>query len=424
MKKASHNWILIALLSCGYFALRLPWLFSLPLMEAPDEANHLWVTQFLAQHWRAASWSEISQAGAIAVYGPLSPFGYLPNALSSCGFLNTENFRLASRLGTLLAGLPTMFIALALGRSIFVNSKFKALMLPLLVMVHPQLIFTQSYTNTDALVTSLSSLAIYLSVAMINKPSYLKSASIGLTLALAALTKSNSLCLVPAVAYAIWSGCQIQGLPLPEVLKMLATFGLTLAATCGWFFTRNYFEFGGDFLGSKTMYKIWEPSLEHKDGKAIMPWPAVTKLAWWRFVFFDFWGLFGFMNRYLWRPFYFVFLALSVTAGVGNWFACKSTRTDLAEIEQKRETAIWRFLTICAALNFLAVFYVTASGLSGPHGRYLFPTELPLLALILRGFSGLGEKREKFCALLLLATCVLASCTGFSANYLGHSWRQ
>jgi hypothetical protein len=427
MKTASqsNNLILLTLLSVGYFALRLPWLFSLPMMEAPDEANHLWVTQFLAEHWRAASSSEISQAGSIAVYGPLSPFGYLPNALFSCNFLNTENFRLASRLGTLFAGLPTVFIALVLGRTIFAGSAFMALMLPLLVIVHPQLIFTQSYTNTDALVTSFSSLAILLSVELINKPaSFWKSSLIGFVLALAALTKSNSLCLVPAIAFAIWSACQVQGMSVTELLKMLATFGLTLTASCGWFFTRNYVEFGGDLLGSKTMYRIWEKSLEHKDGKAIMPWPAVTKLAWWRFVFFDFWGLFGFMNRYLWRPFYFVFLALSVIAGVGNWFASKSTRTDLTDIEKKKETAIWRFLTICALLNFLAVFYVTASGLSGPHGRYLFPTELPLLALILRGFSGFGEKRQRFLALLLVLTCVLASCTGFNANYLGHSWRQ
>ena len=413
------------MLSIGYFALRLPWLFSLPLMEAPDEANHLWVTQFLAQHWRAASWTEISQAGSIAVYGPLSPFGYLPNAIFAYSFLDSENFRLASRLGTLFAGLPTLLIALALGRTLFARSAFLAVMLPLLVMVHPQLIFTQSYTNTDALVTSLSSLAIYLSIELINKrASSLKSALIGLVLALAALAKSNSLCLVPAVAFAIWSACQIQTLPIRQFWKMLASFALTLAASCGWFFVRNYFEFGGDILGSKTMYKIWEKSLEHKDGKAILPWPAVTKLAWWRFVFFDFWGLFGFMNRYLWRPFYFVFLGLCVTAGVGNWLSSKNSSPDSTEIEQKKETAIWRFLIMCAAINFLAVFYVTASGLSGPHGRYLFPSELPLLALILRGFSGLGEQRQKYCALLLLATCLLASCTGFSTYYLGHSWRQ
>ncbi|MDR3612713.1 MAG: hypothetical protein P4L53_04050 [Candidatus Obscuribacterales bacterium] len=427
MKTASqsNNLILLTLLAVGYFAVRLPWLFSLPIMEAPDEANHLWVTQFLAEHWRAASSSEISQAGSIAVYGPLSPFGYLPNALFSCNFLNTENFRLASRLGTLFAGLPTVFIALVLGRTIFAGSAFMALMLPLLVIVHPQLIFTQSYTNTDALVTSLSSLAILLSVELINKPASLwKSVLIGFVLALAALTKSNSLCLLPAIAFAIWSACQVQALPTSYFLKLFATFGLTLAASSGWFFTRNYLEFGGDFLGSKTMYKIWEPSLEHKDGKAIMPWPAVTKLAWWRFVFFDFWGLFGFMNRYLWRPFYFVFLALCATAGIGNCLTVKNAKTDLTEMEHKKETAIWRFLAICAALNFLAVFYVTASGLSGPHGRYLFPTELPLLALILRGFSGLGDKRQKYCTLLLLVTCVLASGTGFSANYLGHSWRQ
>jgi hypothetical protein len=318
-----------------------------------------------------------------------------------------------------------MLIALTLGRTLFASSTFLAVMLPLLVMVHPQLIFTQSYTNTDALVTSLSSLAIYLCVELINKRATSgKSAAIGLVLALAALTKSNSLCLVPAVVFAIWSACQIQAVSSMQFCKMFASFAVTLAGSCGCFFLRNYFEFGGDMLGSKTMYKIWEKSLEHKDGQAILPWPAVTKLAWWRFVFFDFWGLFGFMNRYLWRPFYFVFLGLCLTAGIGSWLPAKNSGKDLNETERKKQIAIWRFLLICAAMNFLAVFYVTASGLSGPHGRYLFPSELPLMALILQGFSGFGPKRQKYLALLLLATCLLASCTGFSAYYMGHSWRQ
>ena len=392
-------------------------------MEAPDEANHLWVTQFLAEHWRPASWSEISQAGAIAVYGPLSSLGYLPNALLSFNFLNTENFRLASRFGTLLAGLPTVFIAFALGRKLWSKSTFFAMMLPLLVVVHPQLIFTQSYTNTDALVTSLSSLAIYFSVELIENPvTLIKSAILGLVVALAALTKSNSLCLAPAVAFAIWSACRIEKKSSAYLLKMLATFALTTAAACGWLFARNYFEFGGDLLGSKTMYKIWEKSLEHKDGQAVLPWPSVAKLAWWRFVFFDYWGLFGFMNRYLWRPFYFIFLTLCALAGFG--FTRRNSELALSELETKKETAIWQFLTCCASLNFLGVFYVTASGLSGPHGRYLFPSELALLALLLRGFSRFGGKRSRYLVLILLATCLIASLCGFITNYAGHSWRQ
>jgi Dolichyl-phosphate-mannose-protein mannosyltransferase len=442
----------VLLLSVGYFALRLPWLFSVPMMDAPDEVNHVWVTQFLSDHLRAPSASDVFAAGSVAQYGPLPPFGYLPNAL--IGHLTPETyFRLGARIGTLLAGFPTVIAAYVLGKEIFVD-RFLALALPLLVVLHPQLIFTHSYTNTDGLVTSLCSIAIVIAVQCAkNGTTYRKATLLGFLMGWAALAKANSLSLLPAFLFIMWRACQAQGTPLIEIVKVIGTFGGTLAMTCGWWYARNYFEYAGDCLGSRTMIKIWEPSLPVVDGKVVKPWPPIASVSYWRFIFFDFWGLFGFMNRYLWRPLYLVYFALFITSIVGwvNTAAKAVKRPDNGAATAAGETAagaaagaagegeggaatgshshqanqsIWQFFAACAALNLVAVLYVTVTGVSGPHGRYLFPSELPILSMILAGFSTFGARAQRILCFALMVLCLVSTVSGWLTYYCGHSWIQ
>ncbi len=54
--------VIVCLLTAGYFAMRIPWVLSLPLMECPDEVNHLWVVQFLCDHLRMPSAQEVEAA--------------------------------------------------------------------------------------------------------------------------------------------------------------------------------------------------------------------------------------------------------------------------------------------------------------------------------------------------------------------------
>ena len=125
------------------------------------------------------------------------------------------------------------------------------------------------------------------------------------------------------------------------------------------------------------------------------------------------------MNHYLWRPLYFVFLALSGTA-IAGYFLKNPALTDNTEDTQRN--IVWKFFAVSTALNMLAVFYVTASGLSGPHGRYLFPNELPILALILGGFERFSARTQKALALSLLFVCLASTISGFLTYYIGHSW--
>lgn len=68
-----------ALLAFAFVAVRLPWIFMVPMQEAPDEYAHYWVIKFLREHWRLPSAVEVHAGGPSAVYGSLPQLGYLPH---------------------------------------------------------------------------------------------------------------------------------------------------------------------------------------------------------------------------------------------------------------------------------------------------------------------------------------------------------
>jgi hypothetical protein len=421
----SGNHLLILLfISLAYFLVRLPWLVCLPTCEAPDEANHLWVVQFLHDHLRLPTMTDLRAAGAPAEYGALPPFGYLCNLLTSA-FFHGDNLRLASRFGTLMAGYPTVLFAYALGQKLF-TSRILAVVLPMLVVVHPQLVFSQSYTNNDGLAITLCSATVYFTVVGLTKGiSTSRAALLGFLVGWAALSKTNSMALIPAVLYALWTSCREHGNSKRHFFKLATVLTAACVLTSGWFYVRNYLEFSGDCLGSRTMIAMWQTILPHVHGKPVFPWPAINTLAWWRYVFFDFWGLFGFMNRYLWRPLYFLFFGLVIIAGIGWTIRPKlpeEAASDQSVTSSPASTSIWQFLTVCACFNLMAVIYATLSGLSGPHGRYLFTSELAITSLLLGGFARFGPRAQSVLSSLLLALCIASTAYGWWVYYAGKTW--
>ncbi len=324
----------------------------------------------------------------------------------------------------MICGLPCVYAAYFLGRAIFVRA-LSAIALPLLVILHPQLVFTDSYTNTDGVLISLSAIATCLAVLAMKRGMRSTDALwLGFLLGWACLAKPNALTLLPAFIYAIYSSCSKQQFGQAKTVKLMVAFLSSLGATCDFWYVRNILEFKGDFLGTRTMNLIWQTNLVHVDGKAIMPGPRFPAVGWWRYVFFDFWGFFGFMNRYLWRPFYIAYLVICLVAiaakckVVVQSLLCKKRR--LVE----SETEIWCFFAISVLVNMLGVVYVSLAEISGPHGRYLFTCELPLLCFLLAGLDKLGRPLSTIFVVLLIALCAASTLWGWTVFYSMHNWTQ
>lgn len=425
-----------------YIVLRLPWVFTLPITEAPDEANHFWVCEFLTTHLRLPSGPEVLSAGGAAEYGSLPQFGYLPNVLVSL-FAGEHKMLTFSRIGSVLAGIPTVLAAFAIGKEIFPGRLFMSLALPLLVVVHPQIVFMQSYTNTDATTASLASVSIYLVVCAIKRGLSMKVAILlGFLLGWMALSKHTGLSIVPALGIGTLAATFGRGEAAATAIAKIGAAASVFAATCGWWFVRNYHEFNGDILGSRTMYESWSKILPRKNGVIVHPWPEVHQFGWWRFVFFDFFGLFGYMNRYVYRPAYIAYLIYVLTAVVGWTGLLKRVKSESFEgsaessgsgsgsgsisgtgsgsgsdsvsdlglgeqavsegLNKRSEKMIWLLFLLCPLLNLAAMLTATLLKVTGPHGRYLFPSIIPIDAMLIAGFYRFGDRFGKWATLSLI----------------------
>ncbi|MBX9878721.1 MAG: hypothetical protein K2Y22_09705 [Candidatus Obscuribacterales bacterium] len=369
-----------------YFAFRFAWLLTLPLTEAPDEANHLWVVRFLFDNMRLPTHEEVFAAGTPAVYGSLAQFGYAPHLLIA-KFFPVSMLDTTARVGSIFIGVGTLWAAIQIGKELFADKPLYRMALPLLIVVHPQLVFVNSYINPDSTTITLTSIIFYLLVVAIKRGlTTKKSLLIGLLLGWVALAKQTGLVLIPAIFGGMAAALWLHSASLSTSAACLSFAFGSMTGISLWWFVRNFYEFGGDVFGSKTMYQTWSTILPRKDGVIVHPWPLITSYAWWRYVWFDFWGLFGYMNRYLWRPIYFIYMGITA-ASIYGWLP-KPTLPK----KDRTETAIWILFAVCILLHLGSMLYVTITNVSGPHGRYLFPSVIPVFALLLAGFSRLTPR--------------------------------
>jgi len=310
-------------------------------------------------------------------------------------------------------------------------------------VLHPQLIFTQSYTNTDATTISLASVSICIIVRAIKRGLTMNaSLLLGFLLGWLALSKHTGLSIVPALGLGVLAATLGRGEALSSALKKIAAAGMVFTATCGWWFVRNYYEFSGDILGSRTMYETWSKILPRKDGVIVHPWPEVHQLGWWRYVFFDFFGLFGYMNRYVYRPAYVVYF-LYMIASIAGWIryalmrgkaagdaaiasentqnASANARSALENAQEvsssKEEKMIWFIFLLCPLLNLAAMITATLLKVTGPHGRYLFPSIVAIDALMIAGLFKFGDRFGKWATIVLLALHLAVSLGSWAVYY-------
>lgn len=411
-------WKIFSALAIVYLCVRIPWTLSLPVWEAPDEANHFWVVHFLTEHLRLPMAQEVSAAGPPAEYASLPQLGYIPSVLAA--LCAPESLApLFSRFGGMLVGLVTLWSSVKVGALLFPANRIASVALPLLIVFHPQLVFVNSYTNTDSMATAVSSLIVLLLVSSFRGGiSVIRASAVGALFGLLALCKHTGLSLAPAIFFGVILSCYSNGMSVPQMVSRAVALSLAAVAASGWWFVRNYIEFSGDWLGTRTMYDSWKAVLQSDANGAVKhPWPALNKMAYWRYMFFDYCGLFGYMDRYLWRPIYLLFLAFWATSNVGAFIAAKS-QSGIAAKQWLRNNAVWLMLIVFPTCNLLANVVATSMNVTGPHGRYLFPSEIPILACIIAGLSALGRRAGSVSIVALVALNAAVAIGAWCAYYM------
>ena len=385
---------------------RFAFVLIVPVGEAPDEHHHLWVIQFMRENLRLPDAGDVKAGGIDAVYGSLPQLGYLPHVFLARLFPD-EHLVLLSRCASLLMGLITIWAGFRAGTEIFPDQPLLASALPWVMVFHPQFAFVHSYSNNDSTAGALAAVVLYLLVLTLKSGLAMKRcALIGALLGLLVLSKYNGLSLIPVAALSVVAAAWIHGASVAACLSCLLLVAAAGAATSLWWFWRNAHEYGlADILGIKTGYQTFARGFNRPLSYKMSPFELLASKQWWRFLFFSFWGLFGHMTRWLWRPIYFIYLGF-VAAAIVGWvrtrFALPAARIDLAQ------PAIRLMFALCILVNFTLMI---ASQMGGPQGRYFFICEIPIIALLLDGLFKLGPRFGRPAVLAFLGLNV-AVCIG------------
>jgi 4-amino-4-deoxy-L-arabinose transferase-like glycosyltransferase len=402
----------LALISLLVLIVRLPWLFMIPMVEAPDEATHAWVIHFCAAFLRLPCAGDISALEPIAVYASIPQFGYLPHIIC-VKLIPLASELIRMRFASLLNAWLTVLAAYLIGQEIFAGRRLLALGLPLMLVFHPQFVFVSSYANNDVTTCALASLILLLNLkALKNGLNLGQSFVLGLLLAWIALSKYSGVGVILTGLIFYMVAAWLHRSTCKDIFANFAAVLLPFLSLPGLWFYRNYLAFNGDVTGTRTMHYIWSSTYHRKFDSYRPPWEIILQSRWWRMNFFSFWGWFGYMTRSLPRPFYYGYLTFLLLAATGGCKALLGKESDLPkhkiEVDAAnrlalREQCSWAMLIFLSLITFLSSLAASSSGIAGPQGRYLFPAEIPLMALLLAGLSQFGEKRGRLMIWALLA---------------------
>jgi len=404
-KKLDNALVLMILL--GALLVRVPFLFLVPMVEAPDEYAHFWVTKFLSENFAAPDSAQVAAGGPSAVYGSLPPFAYLPHVFFSL-LIPGFDISFSERIGSIFGGLLTVFSACKIGELLFAKNRELRFALPLCVVLHPQFVFVNAYCNSDSTACALSSLLIWVSLLVIFRGPRLRySAMAGVLCAFIALSKFSALSVVPVVFFALATACWLYEMSFGQSIIRLGSTALIASTICIPWFARNAAVFNGDWLGTMTMRDTWAKTF----GRSIEPvglWSVLKQKVWWQQLFCSFWAVFGYQKHYLPAAFYVSYLITIVISIFGVFTQIsqavrqKTNSFDFSRqvregrIEDLKVGAAWLSLWLSAALSCAGLLYAAVQNLGGPQGRYLFPSEIAFMSVILMGLSALNGKWGKW----------------------------
>lgn len=163
--------------------------------------------RWLNEPFRAANWGFIGQFPAGTQYAanhpPLYYLMMAPFARAGAS-LSVESMQYLLRALAILFGLATVLLAFFTTRALFPDDRFLLMTVPAFVAFQPQVSYESAMVNNDIAGIAFVSLVLYLLVRGIRRGfDFVICAWVGAALGLAMLAKSNSLIVIPPIAFAI-----------------------------------------------------------------------------------------------------------------------------------------------------------------------------------------------------------------------------
>lgn len=393
-------------------SVRLLWAWLLPFDAGPDEAMHLTVVRFLAEHARLPTQAEILST-KLGYYAALSPAPYLLHVPLQA--LLGELF--VVRLGSVIAGTATVALALAACRRWFGDASPLSWAAPLVLALHPQLVFVSSYVCADALTIAVATALIAAWPWLLEQWRPHRAALLGALVGLVVLMKPNAFALLPSTGLLAiygasrWRRAGGRLRPAPMIAGLAAMLLVTAP-----FLLHNAAKLDGDLLGLATTWKIdgqLFPDLPPPPRLLGQPIWALLATRWPLALFESSWGLFGYMDVKLPNALYLVLFAASAAAGVVyvRMLFGKARALPLPG------PLLWAQLGAMVVSGALAYWTAWSNDVQA-QGRYLFPSSFAAALAFALAAHVLG-RRFLLAALLLVGLAFGVSTAVIYQHYAG-----
>jgi len=409
--KESRHYHIIALLLVLSFGL-LAGLYSVvtPMWEAPDEIGHFWFIQHLLTTRRLPEQQPgvMVQAHQPPLYyilasilaspaeldEPTGVFRQNPNFKWVGGDINiglhhteeTFPFRgqaLAfhlSRSASVLMGMVTVALTIAIGWRIFQEKPWIGLLAGSLVAFNPQFLFISSSVNNDALLDLATTGILWQAVRMIDEDGRpIQWLVLGLWIAIAFLAKLSSF-VVAGVAIIfialeyMWP--QTRHRTYKQFLQGILLASALIILVSGWWFVRNQILYG-DPLGWTAYREIFASNL--RDSRLM--WADIRQFV--TVQFHSYWGVFGWMN--LRAPLLFYRIVVIMVVACLSGYVVLFAFGQSGKLRGANRLALPMMATAVVAQEIYMTWAITINNASWYQGRYLFPVIAPASLLLAIG---------------------------------------
>jgi hypothetical protein len=296
------------------------------------------------------------------------------------------------RLFSVLMGAGTVYLTWCIGRILFPHQPELALGAAAVNAFTPMFLFISGAVNNDNLAMPLCSAALVLMLRTHpNEPRIGDSLALGITLGLAALTKTSALGLMPlamlSLLIAVWlQNGRLGRNQLASLARHTLFIVLPIVLIAGWWYYRNY-RLYGDWLG-------WNAFVQVLGQRAH---PASLRQLWgerWGFSL-SYWGLFGGVNVPMPTWIYQVLNGVALVAIVGVVLYLIRL---VAGIRDAKRTSSWVREIVTRGWPVALLVLWTAAILAGlvrwatttwsSQGRLVFPAISAISVLLVTGLFG------------------------------------
>jgi len=383
--------LFLILLSIYIFLTGLVWAVVVPYNEAPDEYTHFDVANFMEQNRRLPVFGQDENMGVSkfeipgvtlkynASYSAMPPLAYLWQATFISLGKGNKAYLLA-RFADIILGIASSWVAFKLSKSLFKSFSLRAAF-TVVGVITPQVLFSFSYVNSDAILLLFSFVLWYWLVRLWTKTVNIYEAlGLGLSLGLATLTRYNVAPLVILVVVAflitILKSFVKRQISLKKGLFIILATFFTSVITGGWWYLRNlvlYHDLSVTQQFWQTYHQIY-PFNDHLNS-----WQILTRTDWlWR-NWQSIWGVFG------WNSILMPDLIYKILLGFGA-LAIIFLLVLWVNLNYQEKTVVFFSGLLLLSLVILSLWQSQTYAFQ-PQGRYLFPAWPGLVYLLVKGWQ-------------------------------------